>query len=832
MSTQTQRQSHGRWVSRLALEAAILATAAVACPATAQDAAGESATEADQAAATASTNSQEIVVTAQFRNQNLQDVPIAITAVTGEQLEQKGATTLADLGGSAPNVVLRQAPATYGPSVVAYIRGVGQRDTNFALEPGVGLYIDDVYLPTLHGSMLNLIDLDRVEILRGPQGTLAGQNSIGGAIKLYSKKPDDSNSGYVDVTYGSYNEVQIKGAANFSLVPGHLYARISGAALNKDGYITRYDYACTHPGTTIPTSATGNGCKLGTEGGKKYVAGRLAVRWEPTPDITVDVAGDVTRDDSEPGPTTLLYVGRPAAPGTVLTGPTTTGPSAAAYKLNGNSYGNATGSPFISYSPYGNYAQDTFSHSPYTNYEDYTDHAPRDGSPVYQAPLKATINSWGVGGTIAARLSDNLNLTSITAYRHFDGIYSSGEGSPFSNTLQTNWVSHHQFSEELRLNAKFGDLLNATLGGYYLDKNSFNPTRIVLTTLNFLGDNSAPSKTKAGFLNVELTPIDNLTLIGGVRYTDIKKSYTFGRDGIPGSATGGKVPPSLAGIDGTVGTYAGKRWDYRGVIQYRFTDHLMVYGEYSTGFKAGGINPRPFFVQQELPFGPETLTAWEGGLKSQFFDNKARLNLSGFINNYRDMLITVANCPLSGAPAAPCALPLNAGNARVKGFEAELNLNPVEGFSIDASLAYLNFKYTSISAAAANSGIGLEDRGIYISPWQWNVGAQYRIDLAGAGSLTPRIDVSHEDSFERNPDNVDAATGNKDIFGVVAGRTLVNARLGYQTADDDWEVALEVRNLTDKLYYTDVFDNRGSTNSIQGSPGEPRTWAVSVRRKF
>lgn len=807
-----------------------MATATVAHPAAAQDASDRRTTAAaDQDAGANSADGREIVVTAQFRNQNLQDVPIAITAVTGEQLEQKGAATLADLGGSAPNVVLRQAPATYGPAVVAYIRGVGQRDTNFALEPGVGLYIDDVYLPTLHGSMLNLIDLDRVEILRGPQGTLAGQNSIGGAIKLYSKKPDDSNSGFVDVTYGSFNEVQIKGAANFSLVPGHLYARVSGAALNRDGYITRYDYACTHPGTTIPTTATGNGCKLGTEGGKKYAAARLAVRWEPTPDITVDVAGDITRDDSEPGPTTLLYVGRPANPGAVLTGVAT--PPPAAYVLNGNVYGTATGSPFISYSPYGNYAQDSFSHSPYVSYENYTDLYPRDGSPAYTAPLKAAINSWGVGGTIAARLSDNLNLTSITAYRHFDGVYSSGEGSPFSNTLQTNWVSHHQFSEELRLNAKFGELLNATLGRYYLDKNSQNPTRIVLTTLNFLGDNSAPSKTKAVFLNVELTPIDNLTIIGGVRYTDITKRYTFGRDGIPGSASGGKVPPSLAGIDGLVGTYAGKRWDYRGVVQYRFTDHLMVYGEYSTGFKAGGINPRPFFAVQALPFGPETLQAWEGGLKSQFFD-KARLNLSAFLNNYKDMLVTVATCPLPGAPPAPCALPINAGNARVKGFEGELTVNPVEGFSIDASLAYLHFKYKSISAAAASSGIGLEDKGIYISPWQWSVGAQYRIDLGGLGSLTPRVDVNHEDSFNRNPNNIDATTGGKDIFGFVAGRTLVNARLGYQTADDDWEVALEIRNLTDQLYYTDVFDNRGSTNSIQGSPGEPRTWAVSVKRKF
>ena len=129
--------------------------------------------------------------------------------------------------------------------------------------------------------------------------------------------------------------------------------------------------------------------------------------------------------------------------------------------------------------------------------------------------------------------------------------------------MQTNWVSHHQFSQELRLSAEIADILNVTLGGFYLDKNSKNPTRIVLTTLNFRGDNTAPSKTKAGFLNAELTPIPNLTIMGGVRYTDIKKTYTFGRDGIPGSSTGGAVPPQLAGIDGTFRAYAGTRWDWR-----------------------------------------------------------------------------------------------------------------------------------------------------------------------------------------------------------------------------------------------------------------------------
>jgi len=811
-------------VNRYSPSVSLVALAGALCmasPAMAQDKTDKPVTD---------TVSDEIVVTAQFREQKLQDVPIAITAVSGETLEQRGQTNLADLGGSAPNVTLRQAPATYGPAVVAFIRGVGQRDTSFALEPGVGLYVDDVYLPTLHGSMLNLVDLDRVEILRGPQGTLSGQNSIGGAIKLYSKKPDASPNAFASVTYGSYNDVEIKAATNITLAQDTLFARISGAAVRKDGYITRYDYACTHPGSTVPTSVVSSNCKLGTEGGKQYVAGRLALRWLPSASITVDLVGDITRDGSEVGPTTLLYVGRNANPGATLTGLAT--PPAAAYVLNGNLYGTATGSPFISYSPYGSYAQDTFSNSPYVSYESYINLVPRDGTAAWQAPLKSAINTWGISGTIAADLSPSIRLTSITAYRKFDGIYSSSDASPFSPTQQANQVFNRQFSQELRLSAKIGDIVNLTVGGYYFDKRSRYSARITLTTLDFIEEDSIPATTKAVFANAEITPVKALTFIGGLRYTNQKKDFIYGRFGVPGSSTGGVVPASLASLNGLVGSFKGNRVDYRLGAQYRFNDNIMAYGQFSTGFKGGGINPRPFFPAQALPHNPETLKAYEIGFKSDFLERKVRLNVSGFINKYKDILVSVSSCPLTGAPAAPCALPLNAGTADVKGAEAELTLHPVRALSIDASLAYLNFKYTSISALAASAGIGLEDKGVYVSPWQWNIGAQYQIDLGKAGTLTPRIDVNHEDAFNRNANNVDATTGGVDIFGLVAGRTLANARLSYRTADGDWELAGEVRNLTNKLYYTDLFDNRGSTNSIQGSPGEPRTWSLTVKRRF
>ncbi|PQA87597.1 TonB-dependent receptor [Hyphococcus luteus] len=785
-----------------------------------------------------------IIVTAQFREQNLQDTPLAITALNADMIDARGYTDLSDVGQTAPNVTLRPAAAPYGPAVVAYIRGVGQRDSTFALEPGVGIYIDDVYFPTLHGSLIELIDLDRVEILRGPQGTLAGQNSIGGAIRLYSKKPAGEGQGFAQLTYGSYNRLELRAAQDFSIIEDELFVRFSGTGARSDGFIKRYDYACTHPGSNIPSVlTTADDCQIGTEGGKSYLAGRVAVRWEPTDRISADIVADITEDDSEVGPSTLLFVGQGSDPGTIVAG----SGGAPAYFLNGEPYGTAMGSPYIAYSPYGNFALDPFSDSPYISYENYTDVDPRDGSAPWQAPLQASNDSWGISANIQVDLTDWLNVISITGYREYDGTYSSGDGSPFTPTAVSNRVFNEQFSQEIRFNANFNDVLNLTVGGFYFDKESRNASRVTLVPFNFTEVNVIPAKTKAVFANADLAVTDRLNIIGGIRYTDQEKTFEYGRFGILGSdaalngsanpilmtpGADGAVPWQLAGINDLVGEFKGDRVDYRAVVQYRWIDGLMTYAQFSTGFKGGGINPRPFFPAQALPHDPETLNAYEIGFKSSFMDNRVTLNAAGFVNKYDDILVTTAFCPLPGAPPSPCALPLNAGEATVKGFEAELALRPVDGLMIDASLAHLDFEYDSISDAAANSGIGLEDNGQYIQDIQWSIGAQYEFFVAGFGTLTPRVDVNFEDDYHRNANNVDAATGAEDIFGHIGSRTLVNARLTYTDPSEAWRISLEAKNLTDELYYTDIFDNRGSTNSIQGRPGMPRTFAVTLRRNF
>lgn len=757
---------------------------------------------------------EEIVVTAQFRTQRLQDTPISITAVTGDMLEARSQTSIAQVAAQAPNVNLQEAPATYGPSIQAFIRGVGQADSTFALEPGVGIYVDDVYYSTLQGSMLDLLDLQRVEILRGPQGTLAGQNSIGGAIRLYSKRPDGKGGGYVQGTYGSRNRTEFRGGADFTILPDQLFARISGTSVERDGYVTRYDYRCTHPTSTVRAFGLSDDCKLGTEGGKSYTAGRAMLRWTPSSATEVLLTGDVTRDDSESSPSTLLYVGSTTAVGS---------PATAAYTIDGVQLGTASGSPFISYSPYGNFARDTFTDSPYVSYENYLNHTPRDGTAPYAAPAENSLDTWGVSANIEHHFTDSLSLTSITAHRRYDAIYTSAESSPIATALTANKVNHKQTTQEVRLSGSIGTVIDFTVGGYYLDAHSRGGSRVQLPTLEFRQTDDVKSETKAAFTNVEYHVTDAMSLIGGARYTDVTKQFTYYRGGTPGSIYNGAAPPSLAPLNGLVATYSGDSFDYRGIVQYRWTPELMTYAQVSTGFKSGGSNPRPFYPSQALTHNPETLDAYEAGLKSDLFARKVRLNLSTFLNKYHDILVSVANCPT--VPATPCALPLNAGEAELRGFEAETTLEPVDGLLIDGSLSYLDFEYKSIAPIATSAGITLNMDAPFVQKWRWSLGAQYEIDLGRIGSLIPRIDVSHQSGYF-------SQAINRPPFNRLPGRTLANARLTYRDPDRDWQVSLEVTNLTDKLYYDGLFDNRASTSSIQGRPGRPREWAVTLRRNF
>jgi iron complex outermembrane receptor protein len=396
------------------------------------------------------------------------------------------------------------------------------------------------------------------------------------------------------------------------------------------------------------------------------------------------------------------------------------------------------------------------------------------------------------------------------------------------------------FSQELRLNGQFGDNIEYTLGGYYSDQKSVYSSFQDLRSsgLQFQQRDPVDADSKALFAHLSWNPIDPLTLTGGVRYTEESKSYQYIRErpyNDPTSTAAGLVLP----LNGTIGEYSGDRFDYRANAQWAFNDDVMGYLQYSTGFKGGGVNPRPFFVQQALPFGPETLDSYEVGLKTDLFDRTLRFNLAAFLSEYKGIQLTLSNCTaITGSPfGAPCALPVNAGDADIKGVELEATYRPIPGMIIDGSMSYIDFEYKRFGTYAAGAttvavggptnlnGPQFGDYAPYTPKTKWSVGAQYEILLGAAGSLTPRVDASSQSKIY----TVSANRASNEIDSY----TVANARLTWRNAGEDLDVALEVTNLTNEYYLITLFDQTvGGQGYANGQPGRPREWAVTFKKKL
>lgn len=819
-------------------------------------------------AASAEPEAEAIVVTAQFRQQNLQDTPLAITAVNAAMLEARSQTDISQVANQAPSVTLKPQGAAYGPSLGANIRGVGQFDFNPALEPGVGFYVDDVYYATLTGSILDLLDLDRVEVLRGPQGTLAGRNSIGGAVKLYSQKPEGSNSGTITAAYGSRNRVDLRASADFNLAPG-IDARIAGVVKKQEGYVDRLDFGCLYPAggsatftpafaTTsnptrapmlmnptggVPAQTNDKSCLVGKEGEVGFVALRSQLRLRPTETIDINIIADFTDDDRTAAGSVLLLrnypdgsVASPRYPLPLIPAP---GSSPAQNYATASPPGRDI-NPFAAPDTLLSY-DNRFVCGLYCNFGTYNN--PADGNfRASSADGRVHFRGWGLSGQVEWELGDDMQLNSITAYRRYKSIFSNdNDVSPMAHSLGYGPLTFRFFSQELRLNGKIGDQIEYTLGGYYSDQKSVYTSFQDLRSSNLEFQQSDPvdADSKALFAHIAWTPVEKLTLNGGIRYTKESKTYQYIRQrpyNDPTSVTANGVLP----LNGTVGTYSGERVDYRANVQYAVTDDVMAYAQFSTGYKGGGVNPRPFFVQQALSFGPETLNSYELGLKTDLFDRKVRFNVAAFLSKYKGIQLSLGNCTaITGQGfGAPCALPVNAGDADIKGIEIETTIRPVRGMSIDGSLSYIDFEYKRFGTYTAGTttvavggptnlnGPQFGDYAPFTPKWKWSIGAQYEIELGGgAGSLTPRIDASYQSKVYTVSAN--RPTNRIDAYA------LANARLTWRNADGDLDVSLEVTNLFDKYYLLTLYDQTvGGQGYVSGQPGRPREWAVNVKKKF
>ncbi len=728
----------------------------------------------------------EIIVTAQFRGQNLQETPLAITAVDSALLEARSQTNIEQVAQRAPSVSFSSGGQGGGSQTAAVnIRGIGQNDFQFPNEPGVGVYIDDVYYGISFGTAFDLVDLDRVEILRGPQGTLAGKNSIGGSIKMFSRRPDDDPDAYVEVTAGSLDRLGLKAATNVTLVPEKLYMRLTGMGRYVDGYVKRLDYEC-ETGRPAPGGifSTREDCVIGTEGGQEVLAGRAALRWIVNDRIENNLIADVTRDRSEASPAKTIFQVPPESGNNYTTGP-----------------------------------------KDYTNYSNYTGYPGTEDQ--YTLPAISYLNSWGISNTLEIELNDMLALTSITAFRHADGQSSwDGDNSPENATNNYATFDHDQFTQELRLSAQIGEMAELTAGGYYYkaDSNIGGRVHVGAAGLDFVPNDPFKQTSVSAFLHGVVHVTDQFNLTGGLRYTDEDKTYTFSRTSpIPGVPTN----PLVASLDGLSRSFKGDRIDWRVAADYEVWDDIRVYGQVATGFKGGGVNPRPYLEQQLQPFDQETATSYELGVKSFLFDRMLRLNLAYYHTDYKNYQGMVSDCPDISPEGFPfCSATRNVGDAKIDGFEAEFDVRPTDALSIDGSFSYTDFRFTR---GLPGSGIvpGVTEAP-FVPKWKYAIGAQYEVDAGNAGTITPRVDWTWQSSMESNiPNNVEGF-----LLGEVESRGLLNARITYRSADEDWELSVAATNLTDKFYYNNKYDRISQSGNLYGMPGRPREIIASIKRRF
>jgi len=786
-------------------------------------------------AAPAADTLQEVVVTAQFRVEKLQETPLAITAISGDALAARNIVSLQDMTQAAPNVQLFENNAAYGKTMAAFIRGIGQGDFNFAsAEPGVGIYIDDVYFASTFGSMFELLDIDRTEVLRGPQGTLFGKNSIGGAIRVISKKPTGDDSGFGEVTLGNYRRREVRAGFDVSVIKDVLFLRVTGMSKSREGYVNRLDFTCAHPDQsgTLPHLDVGQGsCKIGSEGGVDVKGARAQLRWVPMDQLENNLTADWYEDDSEAAAEVMLVADPALAPALAGYNTRTLIPK----------YGIPYDSRFVTAGTYNTYS--TFF------------------DPEIGTGFRAvnTVHSWGVSDVLDWQINDWLKVKSVTSYRAYWGDFSDDQdNSPLGVAWAYNLLDHQQFTEELQFTGKALDnRLNWAAGAFYFDGHSLNRGHVNLNFLagffppgppffgqpifNFDQNDPANTKDKAGFAQGTFGLTEQLHVTAGVRYTKEDKSYTFNH-----------YNPILAihnpvlDLRNVVGSTSYSHVDYKGGVDYQVSPDMFTYASVTTGFRGGGFNPRPFNNFQVLPFGPEKLTEYEVGLKSEWLDHHLRANFAAYYGNYKDRQINSQTVDQTGAPLTA---PQNVGGADIKGFEAELE-GTVQNLSVSAAVGLTDFKYKNLGAAegcqdftaaqiAANPKIciggnpGYSDIAPGMSKWSANLGVQYVIAMGAAGSVTPRLDTSYHTRRNNNFYNNYAGPTGTGIQAYTPGMTMMNGRITWQDEPHHWSVAAFVTNLTNKYYYQSYLDLRAfGEGQTSAQPGEPREWGVTVGRKF
>ncbi|MFZ4687773.1 MAG: TonB-dependent receptor [Polymorphobacter sp.] len=741
----------------------------------------------------------EIVVTAQKRAENVQDVPIAISAIGSAYLESRGVTSIESLGAIAPNVKIERAPSNKTISQIS-IRGSVTINPAITWEPAVGLYLDGVYIAKAQGSIFDVADLERVEVLRGPQGTLYGRNALAGAVNLVTKKPTGELGGLGEFTYGNFD--QVRGRAVLNLPRAGVFSlKLSGQIQKRDGFIKIGPNPFPQAFLARPNSVDSTNDVDGW-------SGMAQLRIEPSDNLLIDYAFDYSRFDQRPDYAQLVSVNRNGDPRDI-------------FDPNSPSY------PF---------AGAFFPLNLYTN-ADRQSNGSIDADPLFE---KSRV--YGHALTIAYDFG-NATLKSITAYRNVEFSDSLDlDGSPLNVAFTQRFTEYDAFSQELQLvGTAFGDKLNYVLGGFY-----YTETAETLGPQSFFGGGTAfqsdyGSNTDAWALSAQFDyAITNaLKLTVGGRYTHEKKDVRrFLR------SLGPPAPVTIADIPyGGVPDATFNDFSPAATISYAISEDINVYGRYAQGFKSGGFNgesnafgaptaacPTGAFELCD-PYRPETVDSFELGLKTSFFDRRLTLNFAVFNDEHKDIQLSIFQA--SGAASSTVR---NAAEARIRGLEIEFVARPVDALTLNGSFAFLDAKYKSY----VDGGVDVADNRAFphTPEFTMNLGANWQVVAGKWGRLNLIADVSHVSSYFTFPYALTTPTkSDQNAFNTQSpGRTIVNLRavLGdFMIGGVKTEIAGWVRNLTQEDRPQNFIDfGPGFGGLTVGYFPDPRTYGLTAGVRF
>lgn len=817
---------------KLPLRAVAMRGAASAC-ALAIGIAGASAQTTAPADRQNSSGLEDIVVTARKVAENLQDVPVAVTVISGNDLEKRSVVRFQDIASFTPGLYMRAASNTPA-GITLGLRGQFQNDVLATLDPSAGTYVDGVYWARAYGLNANMLDISSIQVLKGPQGTLFGRNTTGGAILINSNDPELGEfSGKLSASYGRYNEFEPTLVVNIP-AGDKIAIRLAGKRFSRDGYTTNSVPAGTASAVTTVTEAVARRPVSGNLNGRKLDnrdrwQGRAKLLAQPTDNLQLIFSGEFFKMDEAAPARTMVYATR------AFTGANST------YNTS------ATGSTFVGLLNGAPAATAAATGRSILNTEISRLGADPSLTANNEIPYAyAKTQTYNFTASLDTSWGQAKLITGYRKVRTYAGFDLDGSAYPIHFTESQQTLK--QKSAELQFTGKaWNDRIDFVAGAFVFAESGYDQSiSITVPTLNpvtshFYGLIHNNSIGMYGQATWHIT--DKLSLTGGLRYSaDTKELQTrnnnFNRtNGLttcsvlvrPALSIGEVVGPAQCAYTRS-DDFDG--WSYTAGVDYKLTDDILIYAKTAKGFRSGGQNLRAPSTAAFLPFNPEVAYAYEVGFKGEFLDRRLRVNLAAYTTDVngiqRSTLVSVPPTPPATVPGTATLLG-NAGKARIRGVEAEITARPFEGFTLQLSGALVDPKYVRYSDLTGDRSF---ERFNGVAKRQFSIGADYSTPLSDNAEINLHADYDWRD---KAPLDTYYYVPNPDNAAIVAATTspaygMINARASVKFMER-FEVGVFGRNLTNERPYT---QNQivAPIGYISATRQEPRTYGVTGSVSF